>query len=126
MGMLGDVAAVTPAPTAFKFYHLPTIEQAQDYLLRHFREDISLQQLAQHCHASPFHFSRLFKAVLGVAPHQYLLGIRLHQAKRLLTESQQAVSDIAFECGFNSLEHFATAFRKRYEVSPSSFRRQLA
>jgi len=125
MSRLGNVAAVAPLPDALKLYHLPTIEQAQDYLLQHFREDISLQQLAQHCHTSPFHFSRIFKAVLGVSPHQYLLGIRLHQAKRLLGDTQQPVSDIAFACGFNNLEHFATAYRKKYNVSPSAYRRQL-
>lgn len=125
MGKLGNVAAVPPLPEALKQYHLPTIEQAQDYLLQHFREDLSLQQVAQHCHTSPFHFSRIFKAVLGVSPHQYLLGVRLHQAKRLLTDTHQPVGDIAFDCGFNSLEHFATAYRKRYSVSPSAYRKQL-
>lgn len=126
MGKLGNVAAVPPLPHALKLYHLPAIEQAQHYLLEHFREDISLQQLAQHCHTSPFHFSRIFRSVLGVSPHQYLLGIRLHQAKRLLADTQQPVSDIAFACGFNSVEHFATAYRKKYSVSPSAYRKQLA
>lgn len=125
MHKLGNVAAVAPLPDALKLYHLPVIELAQDYLLQHFREDISLQQLAEHCHTSLFHFSRIFKAVLGVSPHQYLLGIRLHQAKRLLADTQQPVSEVAFACGFNSLEHFATAYRKKYNVSPSTYRRQL-
>lgn len=125
MNKLGNVVAVPPLPDAIRQYHLPTIEQAQDYLLQHFREDISLQQVAQHCHTSPFHFSRIFKSVLGVSPHQYLLGIRLHQAKRLLAETRQPVSDIAYDCGFNSLEHFATAYKKQYAISPSGYRKQL-
>jgi AraC family transcriptional regulator len=46
---------------------------------------------------------------MNMSPHQYLLGIRLQHAKILLTTSAKPVGDIAFECGFNSLEHFATA-----------------
>jgi AraC-like DNA-binding protein len=126
MHRLGNVAAIPPVPDNIKQYHLPTIEQAQGYLLQHFREDISLQQVAAHCHVSPFHFSRLFKTILQVSPHQYLLGIRLHQAKLLLDDSDRPVSDIAFDCGFNSPEHFATAYRKRYRVSPSDYRQLLA
>lgn len=126
MGKLGNIPAAAPLAGPLKLYHLPTIEQAQEYLLQHFREDISLQQVAQHCHTSPFHFSRLFKAILGVSPHQYLLGVRLHQAKHLLAATRQPVSEIAFECGFNNLEHFATAYRKHYQVSPSAYRKQLA
>jgi AraC family transcriptional regulator len=125
MHKLGNVGAVAPVPDNIKQYHLPTIEQAQGYLLQHFREDISLQQVAAYCHVSPFHFSRLFKTILQVSPHQYLLGIRLHEAKRLLDESDKPVSDVAFDCGFNSPEHFATAYRKHYGVSPSDYRKLL-
>jgi AraC family transcriptional regulator len=123
MRKLGNATTPKPLPESLKQYHLPAIEQAQDYLLQHFREDISLQQVAAHCHMSPFHFSRVFKAILQASPHQYLLGIRLHQAKLLLDGSATPVADIAFDCGFNSPEHFATAYRKRYGVSPTSYRR---
>lgn len=125
MRKLGNAGAVPPVPDNIKQYHLPTIEQAQGYLLEHFREDISLQQVAESCHVSPFHFSRLFKSILQVSPHQYLLGIRLHQARLLLEGSDKPVSDIAFDCGFNSPEHFSTAYRKRYGISPANYRIRL-
>jgi AraC family transcriptional regulator len=126
MNTLGHPYDVSIVPDNLKKYHLPTIETAQQYIHQHLSENISLQQLAQHCHTSAFHFSRIFKSVMNVSPHQYLLGIRLQHAKILLTTSSKPVSDIAFDSGFNSLEHFATAYKQKFKVSPTQHRRKLA
>jgi AraC-like DNA-binding protein len=126
MNTLGHRPDVSPIADNLKKYHLPTIETAQQYIHEHFSENISLQRLAQHCHTSAFHFSRIFRAVMDMSPHQYLLGIRLQHASILLASSLQPVGDIAFECGFNSLEHFATAFKQRFKISPTQHRGQLA
>jgi AraC family transcriptional regulator len=125
MNTLSNDHTVSPLPDGLKKYHLPTIEAAQQYMLHHFTENISLQQLARYCHTSPFHFSRIFKTILNMSPHQYLLSIRLQHAKILITTSAKPVGNIAFECGFNSLEHFATAYRQQFNVSPSQHRREL-
>ena len=106
--------------------HLVTAEAAKNYLLYHFKENVSLQQLAQHCHVSLFHFSRIFKTIMNVSPHQYLSSVRLNHAKILLETTVLPVTDVAFDCGFNSLEHFVTAYKKRFAVTPSSYRNQLA
>jgi len=117
---------VLSIPDNLKKYHLLTIEAAKEFIHKYFSENISLQQLAQHCHTSPFHFSRIFKMVLNMSPHQYLLGIRLQHAKMLITSSEKSIGDIAFECGFNSLEHFATAYRQHFKISPTKYRQELA
>ncbi len=109
-----------------KQHHLVTAESARDYIQQHFSDNISLQQLAQHCYVSPFHFSRIFKSILQTSPHQYLSTVRLQHAHVLLATSEQPVTDIAFECGFNSLEHFITAFRKKFNESPGNHRRQFS
>ena len=93
--------------------------------MKHFHENISLKQLAQHCYVSPFHFSRIFKSVMNVSPHQYLSEIRLNHAKILLTTTDEPVTDIAFACGYNSIEHFATAYRQRFKLNPSRYRKEL-
>jgi AraC family transcriptional regulator len=110
----------------FKQLHLGTIERAIDYMQKHFSENISLEQLSGYCFVSPFHFSRIFKNILRTSPHKYLLQIRLAHAKILLTSTSRPVVDIAFDCGFNSLEHFATAYRQRFRMSPSEQRVQFA
>jgi len=125
MNTLGHPHNVLSIPENLKKYHLPAIETAQEYIHKHFSENISLQQLSQYCHTSAFHFSRIFKTILNMSPHQYLLGIRLQHAKILITTSANPIGDIAFECGFNSLEHFATAYRQQFKVSPTQHRREL-
>lgn len=109
-------------PDKFKKFHLRTIEKATEYMRKYLSENISLENLSKYCCVSPFHFSRMFKAVMGTPPHRYLLDIRLQHAKILLTVSSRPVSDIAFECGFNSIEHFATAYRHQFHISPTQTR----
>ena len=124
MTLLGSAATPENIPDKLKQYHLGTVESARDYILSHFKENISLQQLAAHCLVSPFHFSRIFKAIIKTSPHQFLTAVRLTHAKVLLTETNSPVSDIAYECGFNSPEHFVTAFKQHYKIKPSTLREQ--
>ena len=126
MVLLGSVETPGNIPDKLKQHHLRTVEKARDYILSHFKENISLQQLAQHCLVSPFHFSRIFKTMTKSSPHQYLSSVRLTHAKVLLTETNSPVSAIAYECGFNSPEHFVTAFRQFYRIKPSTLREQHA
>lgn len=111
---------------SLKQFHLGTAENARSYIFSNFDQNVSLQELAQHCLVSPFHFSRIFKSIMNVSPHQYLTEVRLNHAKVLLTTTDQSITDIAFACGFKSVEHFATAYRRRFTTSPSRFRKQTA
>jgi transcriptional regulator GlxA family with amidase domain len=122
---LGNVTELPVLPEKLKQNHLVTIERAKEYMLNNFSENISLNELAEHCFVSPFHFSRIFKTVLNVSPHQFLLSTRLNHAKILLTTTDKPVNDIGFESGFNSLEHFVTAYKQQFKLSPSQHRNQL-
>ncbi len=113
-------------PDKMKQYHLGTVERARDFILSHFQEPVSLAQLAAHCLVSPFHFSRVFRSITGSSPHQYLSSVRLTHASILLGETNDPVSEIAYACGYNSPEHFVTAFRQFHRVSPGAFRRQAS
>lgn len=104
--------------------HLNTLEAAKEFIGTRFTEDISLQEIADHCHVSPFHFSRIFKTFTGYAPYQYLLGLRIEQARMLLEHSTRSVADIAYASGFNSLEHFSAHFHQTCGKSPTAFRIQ--
>jgi AraC-like DNA-binding protein len=102
--------------------HLITIERAKDYITRNFTNDISLAGIAEYCHVSPFHFSRIFKTFTSVSPHQFLLSVRLKNSELLLKETVLPVADVAFCSGFNSIEHFTAAFRQKYHSPPARFR----
>jgi len=122
LNILTNTKDIPVIADSLKQFHLGTVENARTYILENFSHNISLQQLARHCLVSPFHFSRIFKAIMNVSPHQYLTEVRLNHAKVLLSTTEQSITDIAFTCGFNSLEHFATAYRYRFHSSPSKFR----
>jgi AraC-like DNA-binding protein len=121
----GDREEVASIGDSLQQFHLGTVENAREYILQHFNENISLHQLAQHCYVSPFHFSRIFKSVMNVSPHQYLAEVRLNHAKILLTTTDDPVTDIAFACGYNSIEHFATAYRGKFKTNPTRYRKEI-
>lgn len=111
--------------------HLPTydggllpqhLNQVLDYINAYLDQDIKLAKLAQLLGMSPFHFSRLFKQSVGKSPHQYLIQQRVERAKQLLKCSDQAIVDIALECGFNSHSHLSKQFRQQTGMTPKAYR----
>lgn len=84
--------------------------------------DWNLTAVAARVGLSPFHFLRLFKAVVGVTPHQFLVRARLRRAARLLAEEERQITDVAFAVGFNDLSNFVRTFHRAAGVSPRAFR----
>jgi AraC family transcriptional regulator len=126
MHTLGNRTTTKPISESLKKHHLSTIERAKDYLFQHFTEEVGLSQLADYCCLSVFHFSRIFKAILDTSPHQYLTELRLNHAQLLLQSTKLPVTQVAFQSGFNSLEHFATAYKQRFQSTPPKERRSVA
>jgi AraC-like DNA-binding protein len=83
---------------------------------------VTLAHLAREAAMSPFHFLRVFRAMTGLSPHQYVLRTRLHRAALRLRRSSEPVSAIALECGFNDLSTFNRRFRRVLGVSPGVWR----
>ena len=86
-------------------------------------EDASLPALAAHLGVSERHVRRVFTAVHGVAPLQYLQTRRLLLAKQLLTDTRLPVSEVALASGFASLRRFNAAFQEQYRLSPTALRK---
>lgn len=105
--------------------HLLTIEKAKEFIGNRFMDDLSLKDVADHCHVSAFHFSRLFKTFTSYSPHQYLLQLRLKHAEMLLRTTSLPVTDICFRSGFNSLEHFSASFSQKFKQPPSGLRSDM-
>jgi AraC-like DNA-binding protein len=85
-------------------------------------EPIGVGELAAVSGYSRHHFSRLFKAWMGLAPGDYLLRLRLRESARLLQGTDRTVKEICFESGFNDANYFSKAFRRNYGMSPGAFR----
>ncbi|MBQ9198340.1 MAG: AraC family transcriptional regulator [Clostridia bacterium] len=96
------------------------------YLEQHYRQRITLQDMARQWNYSTTYASQLFKEYVGINFYDYLTRIRLRQATRDLSETQKKIVDIAAENGFQDLKSFNTKFREMFGRSPSDYRRSLA
>ena len=101
------------------------IQRAIALMEANFRSNVTLEQVARAAYLSAFHFHRLFRRVMGLTPHQYLLRCRLHHAQQLLTVAgeKHSLADVAMESGFADQAHFSRHFRRAYGVSPLGFQR---
>jgi len=83
---------------------------------------IALRDMASTAATSPFHFLRVFRQIAGLTPYQFVLKTRLHRAAVRLRTSDEAISTIALDAGFNDLSTFNRRFRKVMGVPPSVYR----
>jgi AraC family transcriptional regulator len=103
---------------------LKRIQPALAYAASHLDEDVSLATLARQAGLSVFHLQRAFSTAAGETPKQFTLRLRLGRAAAMLLTRDDSVLDIALECGFQSHEVFCRAFRRRFGISPSVYRRR--
>jgi AraC family transcriptional regulator len=94
------------------------IQHLLAFLHDHFDQDIALDDLAQLVHISPAHLRRVFKQATGVAPHQYLLQLRVDRAKALLQSGNHSIRDVALQVGFADQSHLNRHFKKYLGVTP--------
>lgn len=88
------------------------------YLSKHYAKKISLKTLSEALHYSPNYIQSVFRRVTGITPQRYLENVRLKQAKIMLAEKKESLSEIALSCGFSSQSHFTACFRKRFGFTP--------
>lgn len=104
------------------YHERNNINRAKDFLTEHSNDDYSLEKVAQIANLSPYHFLRVFKAQIGRTPYDFLLDIKIKKACALLNGHKFSITDICYLCGFNSLNHFGSVFKRRVGVSPSCYR----
>ena len=91
---------------------------AQEYMRSNLAEPPSFPELARVVGLSEYQLKRGFKAMFGETVFGFLAGHRLERAQMLLLEREKSVSEIAYELGYSSPQHFSTAFKKKFGVSP--------
>jgi AraC-like DNA-binding protein len=98
------------------------VTAAVRWIEEHADEQLSLRDLARDAGLSPYHFLRTFRQVTGMTPHQYVLRMRLHRAAVRLRRTDDAISGIAYDAGFNDLSTFNRRFRRLMGETPRAFR----
>lgn len=92
------------------------------YIDAHLGEPLTLDCLAREAALSEYHFARMFRQSMGLAPHQYVMQRRMAQAEQLVRHSTQSLTEIALACGFNSASHFSNRFKSVKGMTPSQLR----
>lgn len=90
-----------------------------------YRDHLSLDHFSEILHLNKYHMCHCFKEVTGLTINHYLATKRIEEAKKILTRTEESVSDVAFNVGFNTLVHFSRQFKKHTGRSPNQFRKQF-
>lgn len=94
------------------------------HLQKHFAKPITLTQIAELVHMSESNFCKFFKKATGATFSDYLNELRVNEACHLLLATEDKISKIAHDCGFDSLSYFNRVFLKKMKATPSVFRKQ--
>ena len=92
------------------------------YIDLHFKEALTLEQLAAEGHMNKFYLSHAFKREFGVSPINYMISKRIEESKYLLAETDLSMTQIAQLLGFSSLSYFSQVFRRTQSVTPMEYR----
>ena len=97
---------------------------AMNFISSHLDRDSGLEEIAAAASFSPYHFHRIFRAVVGETVAGFTRRVRLEAAAgRLLARPDEEVTAVAIDCGFSSSQNFAKAFRQHFGMSPTEFRK---
>ncbi len=99
------------------------ILKAQDFMANNLQTDLSVIEIARHCHLSASQLNRLFRQSIGQTVHEYLMNLRFTKAKSLLKETSLQIEAISNEIGYRHVAGFSKAFKAKTGLSPSVFRK---
>lgn len=95
------------------------------WMLDHLSDDLSVETLAERTMMSPRNFARRFPEAMGASPGLYVRRLRVDTARRLLTDTDFPIGEIAARCGFGTAETMRLAFQRQLSVAPQQFRNRF-
>ena len=103
------------------------LQQVEQLAASRYSERLSLDQAARACCLSRYYFAHTMKRVTGMSFVEYLTGFRLEKACQMLHANllQSSILQIALVCGFHDHKDFCRAFKRRYGMAPTQYRKQL-
>lgn len=101
------------------------VKRAVAYIQQHFARDLSRQEIAGAVGISQNYLSRIFQHELGISPWEYLSRYRIKQAQDLLRDTEDSITDVAAQVGFEDPAYFSRVFRKQIGHSPQHYRERL-
>lgn len=104
-------------------YTSPAVVRAIDHINKNYDRAISMEELCETAGVSKQHLCRLFRSALSARPMEYIAKRRIQEAKRLLSETELSVEQIAEQTGFCTGSYFTKLFRRYEGLTPSQFRK---
>lgn len=101
------------------------IKKAIEYISKNYKNRITLKIISENSCLSQFHFSRLFKDVIGTSFSHFLRIFRINKAIELLQSKDASISSIAFDAGFGSISTFNNVFKRELGMSPIEYRKEI-
>ena len=98
--------------------------RVKHYIDNHFREPLTLQEIADALHVSTYYMAHVFKDMSGYSPMSYLQKRRIGEAQTQLIHTDRSISEIAFSLGYDAQSHFNQQFSRHVGMAPGEFRRQ--
>jgi len=121
-----EIGEDTEAGTAgFTAEQVETVRRMHDELLQHPEERPTIEELARRCLMNPTTLKAVFKAVYGDSLASHMKEHRLERAAELLRHGELSIGEIASAVGYDSPSRFSSAFRERYHMLPTEYRKQL-
>jgi AraC-like DNA-binding protein len=101
------------------------INQARIIFRTNIEQDIAMEKIAEELNVSYAWFRKAFKTYTGIAPHQYLLQLKIEKAKMLLLDQSKTIKEIAFDLNFESAFYFSKLFKGKIGISPKLYRKNI-
>jgi AraC family transcriptional regulator len=100
---------------------IEAVQRMQDYIASHLFEKISLADLAEAAHFSPWYAARIFKELVSLSPADYIRRLKLSKSALRLRDENIKIIDIAFDMGFVSIDGYQRAFLREFGCNPKEY-----
>ena len=114
----------TVSPQTPNYLPEKRVQVLLEYIHTHYKEKITIENLAKTASISKTEALRCFKSIIGLSPINYLNSYRLQKAAQLLINTENNIQEIATDCGFDDNSYFSKLFKKNYHVTPHNYRLQ--
>jgi len=120
----GDLDSGSRSGLQRRSFPKPWVSDALAFIHENYARELSLSEIAEAVHLSPFYLARLFKQSLGVSPHQYLIQLRVNSARWLLSagSGERSLAEVATAVGFADQSHLTRHFKRVTGVTPRQLR----